>query len=344
MRVGLCFPMSGAAGIWGPSCLAAARLAEHELNRSSGIAGRPCELVLIDAADESAHIEPRLADAIADGEVDALVSMSISSVRSRMLRVVRGRLPFVYTCLHEGIDAAPNLFAIGETAERQLRPSIDWIARHRRPKRWMLIGNDYVWPRVSHRIAARSIADSGAQVVGETYLPFGAADYAEVLEQLRRLRADAVLISMVGQDAVDFNRAFGQAGLARSVLRLSCAIEENQLLAIGAAHTEDLHVALGYFGALQTDANLAFVERYRDRFGERAPTLSSIGQSTYEGLRFLAALLRADGRVAAAAELGRTPAAYPSARGALHFGDGRVEAPIYLAVADGHLFRVVEPL
>ncbi len=334
--------MSGAAGIWGPSCLAAARLAEHELNQGRGVGGRPCELVLIDAADESADLERRLHDVIEEGEVDALVSMSLSSVRRRMLGVARGRLPFVYTCLHEGIDAAPNLYAIGETAERQLRPSIEWLARRRRPRRWMLVGNDYVWPRVSHAIAARCIAATGAEVVGEQLLPFGTADYSAVLDRLRRLRADAVLISMVGQDAVDFNRAFGRAGLARSVLRLSCAIEENQLLATGAENTEDLHVALGYFGALQTDANLDFSERYRRRFGERAPTLNSIGQSTYEGLHFLAALLGADGAMPAETARDGLPAAYPSARGARHLGAGRVSTPIYLAIADGHLFQVVE--
>ncbi len=41
-RVALCVPMRGSAGIWGPSCVASARLAEAELNRLSGIAGRPC--------------------------------------------------------------------------------------------------------------------------------------------------------------------------------------------------------------------------------------------------------------------------------------------------------------
>jgi hypothetical protein len=40
-------------------------------------------------------------------------------------------------------------------------------------------------------------------------------------------------MSLVGQDAVDFSRAFGESGLARQAIRLSCAIEENGLLAIG---------------------------------------------------------------------------------------------------------------
>jgi hypothetical protein len=41
-RVGLCLPMRGVAGIWGPSCLASAQLGQFELNCGSGVAGLPC--------------------------------------------------------------------------------------------------------------------------------------------------------------------------------------------------------------------------------------------------------------------------------------------------------------
>lgn len=344
-KVGLCIPMQGGAGIWGPSCLAAARLAEFELNRVSGIAGRPCELVLVDASVESPDMQANLTELVEAGEVDALVSMCISLVRQRILNAVGGRVPLIYTCLYEGGGAAPGLFAIGETSQQQLQPSIAWLTRNCHPRRWVLIGNDYVWPRVSHAIARRCIAEQGAEVVGEVTVPFGMTDYSEALDQIRRARADAVLISMVGQDAVEFNRAFRRAGLSRDVLRLSCAIEENQLLAIGAANTENLHVALGYFGALETDANLAFKERYHGHFGERAPTLNSIGQSLYEGMHFLSAMLSGtDAAHRAGAGLRHAPMAYPSARGAMYLGAGEALSPMYLAVAEGHLFRVIETL
>ena len=205
----------------------------------------------------------------------------------------------------------------------------------------MLVGNDYVWSRVSHRIAQTCIAESGGEVVAQTFVPFGADDYAEVLDQLRKSRADAVLISMVGQDAVNFNRAFARAGLATRVLRLSCAIEENQLLAIGADNTENLHVALGYFSALETDANLAFKARYRARFGDRAPTLNSIGQSLYEGMHFLATLLDDAGHACGGPSGRQAPLPYASARTAIYVGAGANHAPMYLARAEGHSFRVL---
>ena len=340
-RIGLCVPMSGSAGIWGPSCVASAQLAEAELNRSSGIARRPCKLQLIDASDESPDVEQALIEMVDGEQVDALVGMCISSVRQRIVGAVGGCIPFVYTCLYEGGESTPGLFAIGETSLRQLRPSIAWLSARGQARRWMLVGNDYVWPRVSHRIARSCIANGGGEVVAEAFVPFGVDDYSEVLDRLRKSRADAVLISMVGQDAVDFNRAFARAGLAGRVLRLSCAIEENQLLAIGAGNTENLHVALGYFAALETDANFSFKERYCERFGDRAPTLNSIGQSLYEGMHFLAALLD-DTADASDGPRGRqAPLAYASARTAMYVGAGANQAPMYLARAEGHSFRVL---
>jgi urea transport system substrate-binding protein len=248
VRVALCVPLRGSEGIWGPSCIASAELATAELNAVRGVIGRPCELLTIDASEQSADIGSTLADLVDCGEIDALVGMHISSVRQRITAAVGGRLPYVYTCLYEGGESTPGLYAIGETAGQQLRPSIAWLAMQRQCKRWMLVGNDYVWPRVSHEIARRCVAESHGEVVAEAFVPFGADDYSQVFDVLRKHRCDAVLVSIVGQDAVEFNRAFARAGLQRTVLRLSCAIEENQLLAIGADCTEDLHVALGALG------------------------------------------------------------------------------------------------
>ena len=70
--------------------------------------------------------------------------------------------------------------------------------------------------------------------------------------------------------------------------------------------------------------------------GDRAPALNSIGQSLYEGMHFLAALL--EDRPAWAGRV------CPSARDAVWLGTGAKEAPIFLAEAEGHGFRVVTRL
>ena len=342
LHIGLCVPMGGLTGIWGPSALASAKLATAELNRASGIGGRSCRLVLVDADDDAPMLESVLTDLVHSGQVDALVGMHTSYVRQRVLRAIGGQVPFVYTPLYEGGECTPGVFAIGDTPDRQLQPAIVWMTRRERPRRWALLGNDYVWPHVSNRLARGYIAQCGAQVVSEQYVPLHTTDYSAQLAALRTAGADAVLLSLVGEDAIAFNRAFGEQGLAKSTLRLSCAIEENELLAIGAQNTERLYVASSYFAALATDANLAFKERYHNHFGERAPTLNSLGQSTYEGVHFLASLFeRGLCEPSQWGRIGKQPLAYRSAREGRYSGGGTSLAPVYMAVADGHVFRII---
>lgn len=345
LTVALCVPLGGSAGIWGPSGLACARLAVAELNRGSGINGHGCWLITVNASDDSPDIESTLVELVENQEVDALIGLHTSAVRHRILRAVGGHVPFVYTPLYEGGESTPGVFAIGEVTSNQLAPAIRWLGVHRRPRRWLAVGNDYVWPHVSHRQARRYIADTGADLVAEVYLPFGTTDFSEVIDQIRSSRADAVLVSLVGQDSVEFNRAFGRAGLSRSVLRLSGAIGENELLGIGAENSDDLFVSSGYFATLDTDENLSFKERYRNHFGERAPTLNTFGQSTYEGVHFLAALFNQALQSHHDWEtMGQAPLRYQSARAAHYAGGGVNDTPIYLARADGHVFKVITRL
>ncbi|MBO9642926.1 substrate-binding domain-containing protein [Pseudacidovorax intermedius] len=344
LNIALCVPLGGFAGIWAPSALACAKLAVSELNREAGLGGRACRLLTVNAADDAADIEATLTELVQAGDIDAIVGMHTSAVRHRILRAVGGRIPIVYTPLYEGGEASPGVFAIGETAERQLRPAIRWLGERQRPRRWYAVGNDYVWPRMSHRIARTCIAETGAELVGESYVPFETTDFSAVLDAVRKARADAVLVSLVGQDSIEFNRAFGRAGLHRHMLRLTCGAGENELLGFGADNAEEFYAACGYFATLDTDANLAFKARYRAHFGERAPTLSTHGQSTYEGMHFLAALLdrgECTGR-SRATSVGTI--AYRSARDAAFEAGEPSGVPIYLARAEGNAFRVLTRL
>ena len=338
--VGLLVPINGSAGIWGPSSIACAQLAQAEINAAGGLLDRKLRLTIIDSSDEAPEVGRVTGELMRSGAIDAIVGMHTSQVRQRVLRDVARQIPYVYTPLYEGGESTPGVFALGETPGQQLRPALEYLIERYRAVRWMFIGNDYVWPRVSHRLAARYLGDRGGQVLGDCYLPFGVEDYSEVLDDIRRLRPEAILLSLVGQDAVHFNRAFGRCGLSRDTLRLSCAIEENGLLAIGADNTDGLFVSSGYFASLDNDSNLAFKERYYNHFGQRAPTLNSLGQSTYEGVHFMAALARraADEEARLLGQL-TTPVAFRSVRGIRYLGNDDCSQPAYLAEAGGHFFQ-----
>lgn len=338
--VGLLVPINGSAGIWGPSSIACAQLAQAEINADGGLLERRVRLCVIDSSDEATEVGSVTAGLMNAGAIDAIVGMHTSQVRQRVLKDVARQIPYVYTPLYEGGERTPGVFALGETPGQQLRPAIEYLASRHAARRWMFVGNDYVWPRVSHRLAARYVSEDGGEVVADRYLPFGTEDYSELLDEIERLKPHAILLSLVGQDAVQFNRAFGRCGLARDMFRLSCAIEENGLLAIGADNTEGLFVSSGYFASLDNDANMAFKERYHNHFGQRAPTLNALGQSTYEGVHFMAALARraADDEARLLGDLA-APLPFRSVRGISYFGNERCAHPTYLAEAGGHFFQ-----
>jgi urea transport system substrate-binding protein len=338
--VGLLVPINGSAGIWGPSSIACAQLAQAEINAEGGLLERRLRLCVIDSSDEAIEVGSVTASLMNAGAIDAIVGMHTSQVRQRVLKDVARQIPYVYTPLYEGGERTPGVFALGETPGQQLRPAIEYLCSRHTVRRWMFVGNDYVWPRVSHRLAARYVSEEGGEVVADRYLPFGTEDYSELLDEIERLKPHAILLSLVGQDAVQFNRAFGRCGLSRHMFRLSCAIEENGLLAIGADNTEGLFVSSGYFASLDNDANMAFKERYHNHFGQRAPTLNALGQSTYEGVHFMAALARraADDEARLLGDLA-APLPFRSVRGISYFGNERCSHPTYLAEAGGHFFQ-----
>ena len=345
-RVGLLIPMCGSAGIWGPSCIASAEVAAHELNRRDGIAGRNVRLVLIDSAIEAPVPVQGVVDALLGSRsVDAIVGMHISAVRQSLTRVVRGRVPYVYTPMYEGGEHGFGVFAIGDTPGHQLVPAMRWLQSRYRPSKWALIGNDYVWPRASHRYARSTLAEMNAALVYERYLPFAAPDLAVEVDALAKSGADAVLISLIGQDAVDFNRIFGDMGLDRGIVRLSCVIEENALLASGPENLKRLFCSSSYFGALATESNACFREVYHGFHGHRAPVLGALGQSTYEGMHFLASLM-GDGTRGwpelCASRIG--PIAYRSARQGAYLSNSNNGIATYIARADGARYQIVEKI
>jgi urea transport system substrate-binding protein len=335
-RIGMLIPMSGTAGIWGPSCLACATLATEAWNAAGGFNGREVNLTLVDASDESTTFEADVQQLIDDQAVDALVGMHTSSVRQRVPGL-GDDMPFIYTPLYEGGPLPRGVLAIGDTPQRQLLPALIWLTERYRLKRWYLVGNDYCWPRRSHAMAIPALTAAGSTVVGSRYVPLGGCDIDQLIDEIRRSDAQAVLMSLIGQDAIEFSRAFGDSGLADRVLRLSCAIEENGLLAIGPDHTSGLFVSSGYFASLQTETNGAFKERYWGRFGDRAPVLNALGQSTYEGIAFLRGLLERGNRAGPQVE-------FASVRSTRWRSNAEKTTPIYLAEADGMSLKVIQAL
>lgn len=346
IRIGLAIPLQGPGGIFAPSCEAVAELFRRQVNRGSGVLGRPVEFDVIDAGRPVDEVAMSVRALIDQGRIDALTGWHISSVRNGLAPATQGRIPYAYTSLYEGGESRPGVFCTGETPDRQIEPALKWLRDELGVGRWHIIGSDYIWPRRSASAAGVYLRRLGLELASTTFTRFDSAHFESVLDGFEACPgADGVLMFLVGQDAVHFNRQFAARGLDERLVRLTPLMEENMLLASGPEAVRDLYVSAGYFRSLPTGGSLDFVGEYSAAFGADAPPLNNQAESCYEGVRLLATLFEAAGGTAFADVLRVSEGlGYDGPRGSVELIKGHLRQSIYLAKATSADFDVLTPL
>jgi urea transport system substrate-binding protein len=343
LKVAVMIPQSGPAGLFGPSAKACAELAAETINARGGILGSKIELLFGDAGLAPAEATQAALKLWKGSGAGAVIGMHDSAVRGALVGLFKAQVPYFYTPVYEGGECARGTYVNGETPQQQLQPVIPWVAAERKPNKWYMIGNDYVWGRNTNAAAKGYIEQTGAQVVGDEYLPFTVDNFDASLARIRDSGADAVLVSLVGGASVGFNKAFASFGLADKALRLGSLIEENTLAGIGLANARNLYSSAGYFANITTPEGTAFAAAYAKRFGAQAPMLNGLAESTYEGFLMLEAVAKKAGSLSVAKmDAACEGAAYRGPRGPVVMKARHVEQDIYLADVDAKGFRVVK--
>ncbi|WP_199254201.1 substrate-binding domain-containing protein [Mycolicibacterium mengxianglii] len=338
-------PLQGPLGIIGPPAQLCAQLAAEEINAAGGILGRELRLLTVDGGLPPAVIAARVDALVSSGQAHSVIGTHTSSVRKAVAPTLAGRVPYVYTSLYEGGERDPGVFITGETPDTQLLPALTMLDEEFRVREWFVVGNDYIWPRSTAQQIRRHLANDNRALAGQAYVPLGCNDFTVVLDGLERSNATGVVVLLVGQDAVDFHRQFAERGLHHQMVRLSPLMDENMLLAAGAAASEQLYVGAAYFSTLPTQGSLDFTARYSRRFGPEAPMVGTMAESCYEGLHLLAALTKTAGS-AAVSELCRVAddVEFEGPRGAQRLTAHHTSQLNYLAKASGLDFDVLASL
>lgn len=336
-RLAVVAPFQGPAGMFGPSCQTVTELAVHELNAASGVAGREVSVEWVDGGDQPAAVGARIRELIAQERIDAVTGWHISSVRQAIARETEGKIPYAYTSLYEGGERRKGVYCLGETPGTQIAPALQWLRDELGLRRWLVVGDDYVWPRLSSRAIRRFGPALGLTVVAERFVPYGSGHIGHLVDLAERSDCDGVIMLLVGQHAVEFNRLFARRGLDEKLVRYSPLMEENMLLASGAQATSSLFVSASYFRSLTTADSLDLVGAYTRLHGASAPPLNNMAESCYEGIRFLAAAAgqrRPD--TASPDEF-----SYSGPRGTVRLADGNASLPVHLATAAGLDFDIL---
>ena len=287
LQLGLLAPLSGLMGVAGPAIINCAILAAEEACHATGTA---MDLVLVDAGRAPDDVAVEVDLLVGAGLVDGLVGTHTSNVRVAVEARVNSRVPYVFTPPHEFGRASAGSVFLGSDPAEHLRQPIAWLARHRKVERWALIGNDYVWPRQVHAAATRVLHDLQQRVVLDRLVPMGHVDVAELVAAARRAQADAILVSLVGRDGIEFHRGVTELDANTAFVRLCTALDESCLVAVGGDSSGELYTAMPTFLLQDDDRHRRLLEAYVARFGLTAPLPGSYAEGCYDGVHLLAAM------------------------------------------------------
>lgn len=343
MKVAMLFPQSGAAGIWAPACSAAALVGAAEINAAGGILGEEVELVFGDSGVTGQEAIATLDTLMEFEGVDAVIGAHTSNIRDELSRRLAGRIPYIYTAQYEGVPCGPSTVAIGITDGELMAPGINWLINEKSAERFFFVGNDYVWPRMALDTAKRLIRHHNRELVGQVFMPLSRLDHDEVIGQIARAQPDVVVMALVGNCAITFNRAYARAGLDAKALRFALVVDETVICGIGADGTDNLYSVSNYFADRRSRSNDRFLELYHDAFGALAPPVSAGSVGCYEGLHVLAGLARLQG-TRDSAQLARALLRSMPRNQARHtLGATPVgrDQLVHIAAADGIRFNVI---
>ncbi|MFE7799969.1 substrate-binding domain-containing protein [Nocardia sp. NPDC057440] len=343
--IALVVPLSGPAGLFGPSCEACATLAVDDINAAGGILDRRVRIHAVDAGAPLPVLAAQIDRMVSTGLVDGVVGWHLSNARKVITPQTAGRVPYIYTTFYEGGEDSDGVYMVGETPDQQLFPALRWLRAEHGIRRWCVIGNDYVWPRETALATKEFAATTDIEIIGESYIPLGGRNFRGALDLIERSPAQGVLVFMVGADCAAFNQAFARAGLDEHRLRLSMMIGEDVLYASGPESTRGLYTASGYFESVVSAESMDFGARYLRRFGAFAPALNNIGESCYEGMLLFAALAEtARSLDLRAIESRSAGVSYGGPRGEVRVRGAHTTQPVYLADADALDFTVLAEL
>lgn len=294
IKVGILYSTTGALASTEQSLLDGTIFAIEEINAQGGLLGRKVEIVFGDGRASNDVFAKEATRLIKDEKVNVLFACFTTSFRKRIKDVVeRENHLLIYPVLYEGLEQSPNITYLGAVPNQQIIPAIKWAMDHL-GKRFYLVSSDYIWPHIDNEIIKAEVANLGGEVVGESYIPLDGTQMGPTIQGILATNPQVILHTIVGASNKPFFEALRQAGITSQkipVLTFSIAESQVQLYKLNLAGD---YAAWSYFQNSVDPNNLAFVERFKKRFGQDREANDFVA-SAYMGVKLWAQAVLAAG-------------------------------------------------
>jgi urea transport system substrate-binding protein len=303
IRVGVISPLTGAWTVYGKAHSAGFQMAVDEINSKGGVLGRPLEVVIGDSKTEPRIVVEQANRLIRQERVDFLAGTFSSAERNAAGPVVTSANKILlYPTFYEGQEKEyypgvcnKNIFMFGPEPTQQVWPHMQYMM-DKFGKKFFMIGSDYAWPRVTNLVTKRKLKELGGEVVGEVYIPFNTPQYESVLREIQGSGANIVFHSLTGSDTVNFRRQYAAAGMKDHFAFWTVDDEEVVTSGLGPEVSQGDYVSFDYFMTIKQPNNKAFLERFKQKFGQDA-LMNTVGVAMYNSAYMAAKAIEKTGKV-----------------------------------------------
>ena len=284
IKVGILHSLTGTMAISETALVDASLMAIEELNKRGGVLGRKLHPIVVDGASNWDQFALEAEDLITQHQVSVIFGCWTSACRKAVKPVIEkyNHILF-YPLQYEGLEASPNIVYTGAAPNQQIIPSVHW-ALENIGKNIYLVGSDYVFPRTANMIIKDLLKNRNISVLGETYLPLGSHDVAELIDDIRLKNPNLIINTINGDSNVAF---FKHLPKDLKIKVMSYSIAETEVLSIGTDLLQGHYAAWNYFQSINTSENLEFVENFKIKFGQHR-VINDPMEAAYTGVHLWA--------------------------------------------------------
>ena len=302
IRVGILHSTTGTMAISETTLKDVMLMLVEQQNARGGLLGRRLEAVVVDPASDWDRYAEKARELLVERKVDVIFGCWTSASRKAVLPVIEQHNGLLfYPVQYEGQESSRNVVYTGAVPNQQALPGIDYLMQEEGIERWILLGTDYVYPRVTNEIVAAYLASKGVaeEAVTVNYTPFGHSDWQEIVSRIKRIsregRRTAVISTINGDANLAFYNELSEQGVdGADVPVMALSVGEEELSGIDATTLEGHLAVWGYFQSVDDPRNNEFIAAWRDYIGDPNRVTNDPMEAHYLGFNlWLAAVTRA---------------------------------------------------
>ena len=305
IKVGVLHSLSGTMAISETTLKDTVLMMIEDQNAKGGLLGKKLEPVVVDPASNWPLFAEKTRELLTKEDVDVIFGCWTSVSRKSVLPVIEelNGLMF-YPVQYEGEESSKNVFYTGAAPNQQAIPAVDYLMEEAGIERWVLAGTDYVYPRTTNKILEAYLKSKGVkdEDIMINYTPFGHSDWQGIVSSIKKFgsagKATAVVSTVNGDANVPFYKELGNQGIsAEDIPVVAFSVGEEELSGFDTAPLVGHLAAWNYFQSAESDANDAFIAKWKSFIKDDKRVTNDPMEATYVGFKAWAKAVEKAGTV-----------------------------------------------